>query len=37
MSDEWIARISKPIPVERAAAFASESEIESNEDDGFPF
>ena len=36
MSDEWIARISKPIPVERAAAFVSQSEAES-EDDGFPF
>jgi hypothetical protein len=36
MSDEWIARISKPIPVERAAAFVAESETES-EDDGFPF
>jgi hypothetical protein len=36
MSDEWIARISKPIPVERAAAFVAESEAES-EDDGFPF
>jgi len=36
MSDEWIARISKPIPVERAAAFVAESEAEA-EDDGFPF
>jgi len=36
MSDEWIARISKPIPVERAAAFVAESEAET-EDDGFPF
>jgi hypothetical protein len=36
MSDEWIARISKPIPVERASAFVAESEAES-EDDGFPF
>jgi len=34
MSDEWIARISKPITMERAATFASESEAE---DDGFPF
>ncbi len=36
MSDEWIARISKPISVERAAAFVAESEAEA-EDDGFPF
>ena len=34
MSDEWIARISKPIPVERAAALLAEQE---SEDDGFPF
>jgi hypothetical protein len=34
MSDEWIARVSKPIPVERAAAILAEQE---SEDDGFPF
>ena len=37
MSDEWIARISKPIA--KVASFAPEveAEVESNEDDGFPF
>ena len=34
MSDEWIARISKPIPVEKAAAMVAQQEAE---DDGFPF
>jgi hypothetical protein len=34
MSDEWIARVSKPIPVEKAAAMVAEQEAE---DDGFPF
>ena len=34
MSDEWIARVTKPIPVERAAAMVAEQE---KEDDGFPF
>ena len=34
MSDEWIARVSKPIPVEKAAAMVAQQEAE---DDGFPF
>ena len=34
MSDEWIKRISKPIPVEKAAAMVAQQEAE---DDGFPF
>ena len=36
MSDEWIARVSKPIPVERAAAMLAEQQAEDFED-GFPF
>jgi hypothetical protein len=38
MSDEWIARISKPDPMVRVATFAPEvtTEVET-EDDGFPF
>ena len=36
MSDEWIARVSKPIPMERAAAFAAKAEADDFED-GFPF
>jgi hypothetical protein len=37
MSDEWIARVSKPIPIERAAAFAAETEAETEDDEfGFP-
>lgn len=34
MSDEWIARVTKPIPVEKAAAMVAQQEAE---DDGFPF
>jgi hypothetical protein len=37
MSDEWIARVSKPLPVAKLASFAPELEVESTEDDGFPF
>jgi hypothetical protein len=35
MSDEWIARVSKPVT--KVASFAPEVEVESTEDDGFPF
>jgi hypothetical protein len=36
MSDEWIARISKPAPVTKVASFAPEVEVESDDEFGFP-
>jgi hypothetical protein len=38
MSDEWIARVSKPLTRVVVASMDSAAfEVESTEDDGFPF